>query len=84
MPTTDCGLSGADSLEIYGPTPIVEVGFDADFEADPSIRPALQSGPLLALVDTGASESCVDAALAEDLNLPIVDSQNLAGGRRSH
>ena len=79
MPTIDCGLSGPDSLEIHGPTLLVEIGFDANFEAGLNVRPTLLSGPLLALVDTGATESCIDATLAEDLNLPMVDSHDLAG-----
>ena len=32
-----------------------------------------------ALVDTGATESCIDSELAFMLNLPVVDRQKVAG-----
>ncbi len=37
-----------------------------------------------ALVDTGASESCIDNLLAVQLNLPIVDRRPISGVRGSH
>lgn len=38
---------------------------------------------LPALVDTGASESCIDSALAAKLNLPIVNRRDIAGAHGS-
>ena len=55
------------------------MGFDSNFQAGTGIRPVLQSGPLPALVDTGAAESCIDSALAVALQLPIVDRQHISG-----
>jgi predicted aspartyl protease len=37
-----------------------------------------------ALVDTGASLSCIDNALAAALNLPVVDRVTLAGSAGAH
>lgn len=79
MPTTDCGFSGPQSLTMYGPTLIVEIGFDADFEPRANSQPTLLSGPLLALIDTGATESCIDAHLADELSLPIFDRDEIVG-----
>ncbi len=85
MPTTKCGFddqtghSGRDALALYGPTLFVQIGFD------PASRPIDGSSLNLpparypALVDTGATESCIDSALALVLNLPIVDRQQVAG-----
>jgi predicted aspartyl protease len=79
MPTADCGLPTAGFLEQYGPTLQVEIGLDAVYSANASTRPNLQSGSVLALVDTGALESCIDSELAAQLGLPIVDRQHIAG-----
>ena len=85
MPTTKCGFddqtgqSGRDVLALYGPTLFVQIGFD------PGSRPIDGSNPNLppdrhpALVDTGATESCIDSELALVLNLPVVDRQKVAG-----
>lgn len=84
MPTTDAGFvdgpghSASDALAVYGPTLPVRVGFDPEFE------PMLDDPPLLpdqlwpALVDTGATLSCIDSALAGRLALPIVDREPVA------
>jgi gag-polyprotein putative aspartyl protease len=87
MPTALCGfndstgVNGCDLLAATGPTLLVRIGFDATF--DPVIIPArlpnLPQGPLHALVDTGASESCIDSTLAMNLNLPIVDRRMISG-----
>jgi len=37
-----------------------------------------------ALVDTGATQSCIDSALAMALNLPIIDRQTVGGSAGSH
>ena len=33
-----------------------------------------------ALVDTGATESCIDSTIAGELDLPIFDQRNVSGG----
>ena len=79
MPTTDCGFDSPDELVLYGPMLVVEIGFDANYRISSGIKPELQSGYVPALVDTGATESCIDSELAEKLNLPIVNQEELAG-----
>lgn len=67
-----------DALIEFGPTLIADVGFHPGaFAGGGPIPP--QSGPVLALVDTGATESCIDADLADGLGLPVVDERRIAG-----
>ncbi len=76
------GASGSDLLVSFGPTLWVDIGFDPSF--DPS---QLKSGKIPVpgitkiegLVDTGATESCIDNLLAAQLKLPIVDRRMVAG-----
>jgi predicted aspartyl protease len=77
------GATGAELLVAYGPTLGVDIGFDPGFK----IPAAGQTGPIPvpgitgieALVDTGATESCIDSVLAAQLNLPIVDKRTVSG-----
>ena len=64
---------------IHGPTVLVEIGFDPVFEEGDDDRPNIPDDLLPALVDTGATESCVDAALARELNMPLVGRRIVAG-----
>lgn len=90
MPETKCGFdsvpggaSGQVLLVQYGPTINVDVGFDPTYTAPPNIpQPGLKG--IRALVDTGATESCIDALLATQLNLPVVDRRSVAGVHGSH
>jgi predicted aspartyl protease len=87
MPTTHCGFddipggaTGSDLLVWSGPTIQVDIGFDPLFrfsEGAPLPIPGLQQ--LEALVDTGATECCIDSAVAAFLNLPIVDRRRIGG-----
>ena len=86
MPDTKCGFndvpggaSGAELLSAYGPTLIVDIGFDPDFKLEPGNVPVSGITGIRALVDTGASESCIDSVLAAQLNLPIVDRRSVSG-----
>ena len=79
MPTVDCGFDNSDELALAGPTVAVEVGFDPDARFGDGDVPRLQSGPLPALVDTGAGESCIDSELAIRLNLPVIGRQQVSG-----
>lgn len=89
MAETQCGFddipggaTGSELLAAYGPTIKVDIGFD----------PALKQGTIPvaglkgidALIDTGASESCIDSLLASQLNLPIVDRQTVSGSAGAH
>ncbi len=70
---------GRRALIAWGPILPVQIGFD------PSYRPAAGRAVTLpstlhdALVDTGATESCIDSTLAQTLQLPVVDQQRVAG-----
>ncbi|MXY32974.1 MAG: hypothetical protein F4Y60_02555 [Boseongicola sp. SB0664_bin_43] len=67
-----------DLLVRYGPTLAVQIGFDSEFQPGTS-SPSLPNETYPALVDTGATESCIDSALAVDLDLPVVDRQTVSG-----
>jgi predicted aspartyl protease len=85
--------NGRDALVISGPTTLVEVGFDPGlFETDPtkvraavnnlnaSTAPNASFRMIPALIDTGATESCVDETLANELQLPLIDRVNSVAG----
>ena len=85
MPTASCGFSdyadtpGQDRLESYGPTLSVEIGFDPLFQPGSTSRPDLPAEQQSALVDTGAIASCIDAALAAELGLPLFTRGSISG-----
>lgn len=74
------GASGRELLVSWGPTLMVDVGFDPTFNPAP-LAPTPTPGitGIHGLVDTGASESCIDNLLAGQLNLPIVDRRPISG-----
>jgi hypothetical protein len=74
MSTTKCGFddtptaSGATLLVANGPSLAVYVGFDPTYDAkNPTRPPAPGVTGLWALVDTGATECCIDSQLAARL-----------------
>jgi predicted aspartyl protease len=74
------GASGQDLLTAWGPTLIVDVGFEPSYKLGPPCtvpKPGMMG--IDALVDTGAGESCIDNMLAGQLNLPIVDKRSISG-----
>src|SRR5262245_34519160 len=75
------GVSGRDLLVGHGPTLFVRIGFDPTYDpqAVPLGIPKLPPQPLPALIDTGATESCIDSGLAMRLNLPIIDRRSVSG-----
>jgi predicted aspartyl protease len=87
MPSTKCGFTdkpggftGPDALVKWGPTLFVDIGFDPNYDWKNATTPPVSgSKGLFALVDTGASESCIDSQLAAQLNLPIVDKRPISG-----
>ena len=80
MPTAECGFQNSPGqLVTYGPTLLVEIGYDSNFRPDINIRPDLPPDRFEALVDTGAIATCVDSSLAIRLNLPVVDQQVVSG-----
>jgi hypothetical protein len=91
MAKTLCGFNNSPNvpghvlLTLHGPTIGVQIGFDPTYDPqNPAGLPALPQNLIGALVDTGASESCIDAALAMSLNLPIVDLRTIAGVGGAH
>ena len=85
MPTAECGFqdedgrSGSEILAAIGPTLLVFVGFDDQFGEGSTKQPNLPPERLAALVDTGASNSCIDTMLADQLRLPIVNQETIGG-----
>src|SRR2546423_544093 len=78
------GATGRQLLAVYGPTLVVAIGFDPNFNESQKTIPALGIRGIEALVDTGASHSCVDSMLATQLGLPIVNRQSVAGTAGGH
>lgn len=73
------GRSGQEALALYGPTLLVEIGFDRAFRIDSPERPDIPDDLRPALVDTGAAESCIDAAFARTMRLPLGGQGEVAG-----
>ncbi len=68
-----------DLLTVFGPTLTVKIGFDLQYRPGRPRGANLPEQDFLALVDTGASESCIDSDLAIALNLPIIDQSEASG-----
>jgi predicted aspartyl protease len=87
MPRTKCGFvdnpttgqKGCDALVTAGPSLLVDIGFDSGYAPSPGVIPKPAVTGVWALVDTGATASCIDSKLADDLHLPIIDRQKIAG-----
>lgn len=80
-------LSGKEALSLHGPTILVDIGFDPAFfgSALPAI-PGTTGAPVpipsvqvAALIDTGAAESCIDEELAQQLQLPLINTTVRSG-----
>jgi len=91
MARTKCGfengpqVSGQDLLVTWGPTLLVNIGFDPNFNPDlPGFIPTPGITDVQALVDTGAGESCIDSLLAAQLKLPVVDRVQISGVGGAH
>jgi predicted aspartyl protease len=90
MRSVECGLpvGGPDERVAWlvrnGPTLATRIGFDQGYRIADRVPPNLPEGEHAALVDTGAQLSCIDSALAADLNLPIVDREPVSGAHGSH
>ena len=89
MPRVECGFIDDDNntaqghLLGFGPSLLVDIGYipkEGEIEADVILqRPEARAEGIPALIDTGASTSCIDRALAEELELPIVDRRPFGG-----
>ena len=85
MAETECGWTdnhghlSAKHLVYFGPTLKVDIGFDPTYTPDSGRLAKVSVTGVDALLDTGASESCIDTDLATQLNLPVVGHQTLRG-----
>ena len=79
MPTISCGFSSPHQLASRGPTISVEIGNDHNFQLGAGRPPNLPPNRYPALVDTGATESCLDLELAVALDLPVVSKGPVSG-----
>ena len=84
----ECGFhtdpNGSYLLALHGPTILVDIGFDPAFNPSNNAIPVAAITNMPALVDTGASQSYIDTAVATALGLPIVDKETLSGSAGSH
>lgn len=76
------GQADKTSLLQFGPSIQVIVGHFAQ-PGSIIVTPAVTE-TTLALVDTGACESCIDSTLAKKLGLPVIDTIQIAGSNGSH
>src|SRR5713226_10749635 len=89
MVQTKCGFNdgpvvkGCDLLVQLGPTLYVDIGFDPNFKLG-QCAPVASLTQMRALVDTGATECCIDSLVASTLKLPIIDRRVVAGISGTH
>ena len=67
--TVECGCNSSAELQVKGPTVDVSVG----------LQSPNAFSDYTALVDTGASRSCIDVSVAQDLGLPVIDQEQVIG-----
>lgn len=70
-------IRGGQVLQQFGPMLDVQIGQAVPAQQATLQVPALQT--VYALIDTGATHSCVDERLAIGLNLPVIDRRQVAG-----
>jgi predicted aspartyl protease len=76
---------GSDLLVSFGPTILVDIGLDPAYLPSKTFAvPLAGLTEIQALVDTGATTSCIDNSLAVELGLPIVDRMPIAGVGGQH
>jgi len=88
MPVIDAGFIDEDKrpdhllLVAHGPTAQVVVGAMTPVPGEQELRVET----VYALIDSGATESCIDCELAKRLGLPIVDVRTISGvsGAQQH
>ena len=68
----------SNRLDLFGPTERVEVGLDVYWKLGDAWNPSRKE-TVPALVDTGATLSCIDSMLAARLGLPVVGEAWMSG-----
>jgi hypothetical protein len=92
MVEAKCGFNdtpvgrGWQFLVNLGPTLFVDIGFDPKHDpvGNPQGVPIPGITGVQALVDTGATECCIDSLLAAQLSLPLVNRRQVSGVHGSH
>lgn len=90
MVRAKCGFDNIPSaprselLSTLGPTLLVTIGFDKDWRTTSRTPPVAGMQRVEALVDTGASENCIDALVATQVGLPVVDRRPMGGVGGKH
>lgn len=80
MPTANAGHPDPSVLKAYGPTLQVKIVFDPAWSPASGALPQFPATLYPALVDTGASGyGSIDATIAEELGLPLVDEATESG-----
>lgn len=80
MLQVECGFSGHPSYLVqFGPTLKVLIGFDPNYRPKGDNVPSLPPNEHNALIDTGATESCIDSSVAATLALPVVNERPVSG-----
>jgi predicted aspartyl protease len=74
----DHALNGPALLVRHGPSLKVDVGYDQNYVAGYGGFPKPDAEHLDALIDTGASDTFIDEALASDLKLPLIDRADVS------
>ncbi|MCY4361827.1 MAG: hypothetical protein OXE42_06555 [Gammaproteobacteria bacterium] len=90
MPIIEAGVPNSDGkldpnqLTLLGPSIRVSMGHFRSGDSAGALPE--QDEYAVALVDTDATESCIDISFAQNLELPIVDKMTIsgAGGAKSH
>ena len=82
MLKVSCGYhdapQGKKLLVHHGPALKVHVGFDAGWGSSLNAAPLAGAKDLVALIDTGARQSCIDADLIAKLGLPQYDRKPIS------
>jgi predicted aspartyl protease len=90
MSSVECGFQstatdhGSAILAFSGPTIDVNIGLDPAWLPTSTTPPNPSVSRIKALVDTGATESCIDQLLASKLGLPVVDIRPFGGIGGTH
>ncbi len=76
----ECGFPDNQNYLIhFGPTIQVQIGFDPVYQPETSKTPNLPNAQYHALIDTGASISCIDNSVAASIKLPVIDEGSVSG-----
>lgn len=80
MPSLEVGRpNNPQALLLLGAVAHVHIGFDASWTPRAKGNPDVDSTTFPALIDTGATHSCIDSVVATTLNLPVVDAEKISG-----